>query len=104
MSRQRLCSVADVADGEAQRIDVGGLRLAVVRLGDDWYALGDRCTHQDISLSEGDVHADTLEIECWKHGSCFSLATGEPNSLPATKATPTYTVTVDGDDVYVEID
>ena len=104
MSRQRLCSVADVADGEAQRIDVGGLRLAVVRLGDDWYALGDRCTHQDISLSEGDVHADTLEIECWKHGSCFSLATGEPNSLPATKPTPTYTVTVDGDDVYVEID
>jgi 3-phenylpropionate/trans-cinnamate dioxygenase ferredoxin component len=104
VSRLRLCSVTDVADGEAQRVDVGGLRLAVVRLGDDWYALGDRCTHQDISLSEGDVHADTLEIECWKHGSCFSLTTGEPNSLPATKATPTYTVTVDGDDVYVEID
>jgi 3-phenylpropionate/trans-cinnamate dioxygenase ferredoxin component len=104
MSRQRLCSVTDVPDGEAARIDAAGLRLAVVHLGEDWYAIGDRCTHQDISLSEGEVFPDSLEIECWKHGSCFSLKTGEPNSLPATKPTPTYTVTVDGDDVYVEID
>ena len=104
MSRQRLCAVTDVPDGEAVRIDAAGLRLAVVHLGEDWYAVGDRCTHQDISLAEGEVDARTLEIECWKHGSCFSLTTGEPSSMPATKATPTYTVTVDGDDVFVEID
>ena len=104
MSRQRLCAVTDVADGEARRIDVAGHRLAVVHIGDDWYVVGDRCTHQDISLAEGDVDPDRLEIECWKHGSCFSLVTGEPSSMPATKPTPTYTVTVDGDDVFVEID
>jgi 3-phenylpropionate/trans-cinnamate dioxygenase ferredoxin component len=101
---ERLCAISDVPDGEARRVDLGRLRVAVVHLGDDWYVIGDRCTHQDISLAEGEVHADTLELECWKHGSCFSLATGEPSSLPATKATPTYTVKIEGDDVFVEVD
>ena len=64
---------------------------------DDLYAIGDRCTHQDISLSEGDVDCDEKLIECWKHGSAFSLETGEPESLPATKPVPVYeTRVVDG--------
>ena len=98
---ERLCSVSDVEPGTARRFDLGRRRIAVVRLGDDWYAVGDRCTHQDVSLAEGEVNADTLEIECWKHGSCFSLTDGTPHSLPATKPVEVYDLRVDGDDVYV---
>jgi 3-phenylpropionate/trans-cinnamate dioxygenase ferredoxin subunit len=101
---ERLCTIDDVADGEAKRFDLGSLRLAVVRIGEDWYAIGDRCTHQDVSLSEGEVLADSLELECWKHGSCFSLVDGQPHALPATKPVPTYTVKIEGDDVFVEVD
>jgi 3-phenylpropionate/trans-cinnamate dioxygenase ferredoxin subunit len=69
-----------------------------VRIGDDVYAVGDRCSHADVSLSEGEVLADEFEIECWKHGSSFDLKTGEPQSLPATKPVPVYEVqVVDGD-------
>lgn len=100
---ERVCSVKDVAPGEAKRFDIGSLRLAVVRIDDQWYAIGDRCTHQDISLAEGEVHADALELECWKHGSCFSLTTGEPSTLPATKPTPVYELRIDDDDVLVVI-
>ena len=99
----RVCSVSDVAPGTARRVDAGGHRLAVVRIGDDFYALGDRCSHADYSLSEGDVWADEREIECPRHGSTFSLLTGEPCSLPATRPVPVFVVTVDGDDVYVSI-
>jgi 3-phenylpropionate/trans-cinnamate dioxygenase ferredoxin component len=49
------------------------------------------------------VLCEDREIECWKHGSTFSLITGEPQSLPATKATPVYQVVVDGDDVSVVV-
>jgi 3-phenylpropionate/trans-cinnamate dioxygenase ferredoxin subunit len=98
---ERICSVDDVPSGEARRFDLGEYRICVVRVDDSWFALGDRCTHQDISLSEGEVHADTMEIECWKHGSCFSLVDGEPSSLPATKPVPVWDVKIDGDDVYV---
>jgi 3-phenylpropionate/trans-cinnamate dioxygenase ferredoxin subunit len=103
MTLERLCSVKDLEPGEARRFDLGKLRIALVRIGDDWYAIGDKCTHQDISLAEGEVDADELEIECWKHGSAFSLVTGEPTSLPATRPEPVYTVRVEDGDVYVEI-
>ncbi len=101
--RQRLCAVDDVAPGTARRFDVGAHRIALVRIGDDFYALGDRCSHADFSLSEGEVWADQREIECWKHGSTFSLETGEPQSLPATRPVPVYKVTVEDDGVWVDL-
>ncbi len=104
MTRHRACAAGEVADGAAHRVVLGGRPVAVVRVGADLYAIGDICSHQRISLSEGEVLCDTLEIECWKHGSNFSLETGEPSSLPANKPVPTYPVSVEGDDVYVEVD
>lgn len=100
----RLCSVDDVAPGTSRRFDVEGHRIALVRIGDDFYAIGDVCSHQDYSLSEGDVWADECEIECPKHGSTFSLTSGEPQTLPATRPVPVYAVRVDGDDVIVAVD
>jgi 3-phenylpropionate/trans-cinnamate dioxygenase ferredoxin subunit len=97
----RLCSRDEVKPGEAKRFDVEGLRVCLVRIGDDFYAIGDRCSHEDYSLSEGEVFEEEREIECWKHGSTFSLVDGEPQTLPATKPVPVYQVTVDGDDVFV---
>ena len=103
MMEERICAVEDVAPGEARRFDLGTIRVAVVRIDDDWYAVGDRCTHQDISLSEGEVREDDREIECWKHCSCFSLIDGSPSSLPATKPVPVYDIRIDGDDVYLVV-
>ncbi len=99
--RERLCALDELVPGSARRFDVGDRRLAVVRIDDDVYAVGDRCTHQDISLAEGDVLVEERQIECWKHGSAFSLETGAPSSLPATKATPVYEVDVVDGDVFV---
>jgi 3-phenylpropionate/trans-cinnamate dioxygenase ferredoxin subunit len=97
----RVCSVRDVKPGAHARFVVDGIAVCVVRIEDDWYAINDTCSHEDYSLCEGDLWDDEREIECPKHGSTFSLATGEPQSLPATKPVPVYTVRVDGDDVIV---
>jgi 3-phenylpropionate/trans-cinnamate dioxygenase ferredoxin subunit len=99
----RVCSEADVPAPSARRFDVDGARLCVVHLGDDWYVIGDRCSHADYSLSEGDLWEDELEIECPKHGSTFSLLTGDPQTLPATQPVPAYAIRVDGDDVWVTL-
>jgi 3-phenylpropionate/trans-cinnamate dioxygenase ferredoxin subunit len=99
----RLCGRDELESGAARRFDVGRHRIALVRIGDDFYAIGDTCSHADFSLSEGDVLCDEYEIECWKHGSTFSLTTGEPQSLPATRPVPVYTVRLEGDDVFVEV-
>lgn len=103
VAEHRIGSVADVPDGGARQFVVDGHKVAVVRIDDDFYAIGDTCTHQNISLSEGEVHTDTREIECWKHGSTFSLVTGAPDSLPATQPVPVFTVRRDGDDLYVGV-
>ena len=97
----RVCSRDEIAPGNARRFDVDGHCVAIVRIGDEFYAIGDRCSHADYSLSEGDVWDDEREIECPKHGSTFSLVTGEPQTLPATQPVPVYTTQVDGDDVSV---
>jgi len=101
--RVRLCGRDDLAPGTARRFDVGDHRIALVRIDDAFYAVGDRCSHEDYSLSEGEVLEEECEIECWKHGSMFDLRTGEPRSLPATRPVPVYAVAIEGDDVMVDL-
>lgn len=99
----RVCALADLEPGTAHRVEAHGHKIAVVRIGDDVYAIGDTCSHADVSLSEGEVLCDTREIECWKHGSAFSLDTGEPQTLPATQPVPVYEAKVVGGDVVVVV-
>jgi 3-phenylpropionate/trans-cinnamate dioxygenase ferredoxin component len=99
----RLCGRDDLAPGEARRFDVADLRVALVRIGDDFYAVGDRCSHEDFSLADGEVWAEECELECAKHGSTFDLRTGEPRSLPATKPVPVYELVVGADGVSVVV-
>ncbi len=97
-----VCALDDLAANSARRFEIDGRPVAVVRIGDDVYAIGDTCSHADVSLSEGEVIPETKEIECWKHGSTFSLETGEPQTLPATQPVPVYVASVvDG---MIEID
>jgi 3-phenylpropionate/trans-cinnamate dioxygenase ferredoxin subunit len=93
--------VDKVPDGGAVRLDGGADGICLVRLGDQFYAVSDRCSHANVSLSEGDVDADECSIECWKHGSTFSLLDGQPQSLPATQPVAVYQVGVEGDEVVV---
>jgi len=99
----RLCGRDELEVGTARCFAVGELRIALVRTSDGFHAVADTCSHEDYSLSEGEVLAEECEIECWKHGSVFDLRTGEPRSLPATKPVPVYPVRVEGDDVVVEL-
>ena len=100
---ERLCRKDELESGSARRFEIGNHRICLVRVEDDFYAIGDRCSHADFSLADGEVYPEEREIECWKHGSTFSLIDGKPQSLPATKPVPTYEVRVEGDDVMVVI-
>jgi 3-phenylpropionate/trans-cinnamate dioxygenase ferredoxin subunit len=103
VTARRICAFDDLVDGVAARVDVDGMRLCVVRVGDGVYVIGDRCTHADVSLSEGEVDTDALTVECPKHGSEFSLETGVALSLPAVKPTPSYAARVVDGEVEVEV-
>jgi 3-phenylpropionate/trans-cinnamate dioxygenase ferredoxin component len=87
-------ALADFVAGSAAKVVVGDVKVAVIRIGDDVYAIGDTCSHAEISLAEGELFCEELEIECWKHGSSFSLVTGEPQTLPATQPVPVFVARV----------
>ena len=99
MSFQRACGIGDVASGAALAVDLDGTDVAVVRDGDDWYAVDDECSHASIPLSEGDVEG--CEIECWLHGSRFDLRTGKPSGPPAKRPVRTHGVEVHDGVVFV---
>jgi 3-phenylpropionate/trans-cinnamate dioxygenase ferredoxin subunit len=73
----------------------------VFLVGGEVFAIGDRCSHAEASLSEGEIYDH--EVECPRHGSAFDIRTGDPLSLPATKPVPVYRASVDGGTVYVEL-
>ncbi|HUY43609.1 MAG TPA: Rieske 2Fe-2S domain-containing protein [Acidimicrobiales bacterium] len=70
--------------GKPRQLLVGDLVLVGVRVGDEVFVLNDRCSHEDFSLTEGEVDVETCEIECARHGAIFRLCDGEAMTLPAT--------------------
>jgi len=99
---EKVCSVNDLAVKQALRILIDDYPVAIVKDSEGAiHAIGDTCSHADVSLSEGDVEDCT--IECWGHGSQFDLRSGQPLSLPAYEPVPVFAVAIDGDDVYVDI-
>lgn len=95
-------AVGDFEEGRATRVVVDGVAVAVVRIDGEFHAVADRCSHADVSLSEGEVDCAAREIECVRHGSAFSLVTGEPSTLPATQPVAVYPVSVRDGRVLVE--
>lgn len=103
MAQVRICHESEIAPGQAVKVVIEGVPIAVVKdSAGVIHALGDTCTHGEISLSEGFVEGDTLE--CWAHGSKFELATGKPQNFPAFEPVPVYQVTITDGDVFLDPD
>ena len=101
MSAQDVAALDELSPGAAKRIVLDGIPIAVVRdSAGDVYAIGDTCTHGDISLSEGFVEDDTLE--CWAHGSKFDLHSGKPLTLPAYEPVPVFSVEIVDGRVFID--
>ncbi|MEK9839406.1 MAG: non-heme iron oxygenase ferredoxin subunit [Ilumatobacter sp.] len=98
-----ICSLDEIEPGTARRIVVDDRAVALVRIGDDVYAIDDVCSHANVSLSDGEVWSDSCMLECPKHGSSFSLTTGEPDTLPATRPVAVHAARVEDGMVIVEV-
>lgn len=88
--------------GKGVRVTVGDRAIAMFRIEDDVYAIGDRCSHAEASLAEGEVWDGS--VECPRHGSEFDLKTGEPGALPATVPVPVYDVVVEDGTVFLDLE
>ena len=83
-----------------QTVEINGSVVAVFKVDNEFFAIQNRCSHAEASLSEGEVY--DCKVECPLHGAEFDLKTGEALTLPATKPVATYTTEVNENSVLVK--
>ncbi|HEU5439678.1 MAG TPA: non-heme iron oxygenase ferredoxin subunit [Ktedonobacterales bacterium] len=85
---------SDVAEGVPLRVVVEGTPIAIFKVHDELFAIGDTCTHEEFSLTDGEM-VDEFTVECALHGARFDLRSGRALCLPAVLPTPSYPVWVE---------
>ena len=96
-----VAKVDEVPEGGMKQVVVAGDLVGLYRVGEDFFAMSDVCTHEEAYLTEGDFDPEELEVECPLHGSRFNVVDGSVRILPATKPEPVYEVKVEDDLVLV---
>jgi 3-phenylpropionate/trans-cinnamate dioxygenase ferredoxin subunit len=102
VTAHRVATLSETPAGSLRRVVVEGQPICLARLADgSLCAIDDICTHEEESLAEGEL--DGQEIECPAHFARFDLRTGEVVAPPAIMPARVYDVTIDGDDIVVEV-
>ncbi|MGE3621556.1 MAG: Rieske (2Fe-2S) protein [Acidimicrobiia bacterium] len=103
MALHKIADATQIVEGDLLCVKVGDQRLCLGRTdAGRLFAVDDICSHDEFELSDG--HLDGVEVECPAHGSRFNVFTGDVSGLPATEPIKVFPLTVEGDDVYVDVD
>jgi 3-phenylpropionate/trans-cinnamate dioxygenase ferredoxin subunit len=99
-----VAKTSELAPGEMMYVEVGKKYepVCLINMAGEFFALNDCCTHEDASLSDGEISGD--EIECPMHGGAFEIRTGLPAAMPVVVPVKTYQVRVVGDDVQIGVE
>ena len=99
-----VCPVEELPPGEMKIVTAGLVSVGVYNLDGTYYAIEDRCSHDDGPLAEGELDEATCTVECPRHGARFDLKTGKPLTLPAYAPVDVFPVVVDDDLIKLEVD
>lgn len=100
---QTVAQVEEVPLGQVRVVIVGGQRIALCHVTEgQFYAVEDRCSHDNAPLGQGALEGN--EIECPRHGARFDVCSGAVTCLPAVSPIKVFKVRVQGNDVQVALD
>jgi len=99
-----ICPAAELVPGEKRIVEIDdGRKIGVFNCDGEFYAIEDRCSHDDGPLAEGTFHPENCTVECPRHGSLFDLKSGRPKSLPAFKPVSTYPIKIVDEMITLEV-
>jgi 3-phenylpropionate/trans-cinnamate dioxygenase ferredoxin subunit len=98
-----VAKTSEVPDPGKLLVEVGERLVVLIRAAGHWYALDDICTHDGGPLSDGPLDPEASTIACPRHGAKFDIRTGAALTMPATKATASHDVKIEGDQVFVRL-
>ena len=96
---ETVANVANIPPGGRASIVVDGRAALLLRIGDDFYAIEDVCSHDGQPLTDGPLR--DCSIECPRHGARFDVRTGKPLCMPAVEPIAVFEVRVQDGQVQV---
>ena len=99
-----VCTTAELLPGESRVVWDDDTPIMVFNYDGDYYALEDKCSHEDFELSAGTFDVEAATIECVLHGSRFDVRDGSPLNAPAYVPVPKFPVKVEGNAVWTRDD
>jgi 3-phenylpropionate/trans-cinnamate dioxygenase ferredoxin subunit len=99
-----VCPLSELPPGTSRIVEWEVVEIGVFNCAGTFYAIEDRCSHDDGPLAEGPFDESKCTVECPRHGSLFDLRSGKPLTLPAYQPVDTFTVVVEDDTIKLEVD
>jgi 3-phenylpropionate/trans-cinnamate dioxygenase ferredoxin subunit len=103
MPKYEVCPVDELPPGSLKIVPAGHTTVGVYNCDGEYFALEDRCSHDDGPLVEGEWEPDRCVVICPRHGSYFDIRTGQPLTLPAYEPVETYKVIVEEGQILVDV-
>jgi 3-phenylpropionate/trans-cinnamate dioxygenase ferredoxin component len=111
----KAANTSEIKTGSMLKVNVQGQEIILAKVGDNYFAIDNRCPHMGADLSEGNLEG--LIITCPRHGSQFDITDGHNvrwmkgsglmstalKAFSSAKPVKSYKVKVEGDTVMIEI-
>jgi 3-phenylpropionate/trans-cinnamate dioxygenase ferredoxin subunit len=108
-------NTGELKDGSKKKVTIEGQEILLARVGNNYYAIGNRCAHMGGDLSMGALEGNI--VTCPRHGSQFDVRDGKVirwmkgaglfaamgKVLKSPRPVPTYKVRVEGDIISIEV-
>jgi 3-phenylpropionate/trans-cinnamate dioxygenase ferredoxin subunit len=108
-------STGEFRDGLKKKVLVGGQEILLARVGDNYYAVGNRCTHMGGELAVGQLEGTV--VTCPLHGSQFDITDGHSvrwlkgsglltkvgKIFKSPRGLTVYRVKIEGDTILIEV-
>ena len=99
-----VCPLSELKPGQMKLVEWEDVEIGVFNCDGAFYAIEDRCSHDNGTLVEGELDQEACTVECPRHGSRFDLRSGKPLTLPAYVPVETFPVTIEDDTIKLEVE
>ena len=100
----KVCKVSELESGKAKSVQINGKDIGVFNIKGKYYALDNLCIHAGAPLHDGFIDEEKCQVACNWHAWGYDLATGKCVTHPKQDVfAQTYTVRVQGDEIFVEV-
>ena len=103
MKKVKVGMLSEFHEGKIKGLEVEGKKILIANVKGELYAIDSMCSHEEGPLEEGEIDVKNCCVKCPWHHAVFDLKTGQAVEAPAEKPQEIYPVSVEGEEVFIEI-